>query len=541
MQRKLLLAVGLVSLFILTFVISIFLAFPTDSIRHLAESNLSKMSNGKQIFEIKEMSVSPLLNVTLKNMSMKPSTSEPTPEHLMTKEDTYSGYYCAKSVEVMPFLIDRIFINPSLYKTLTNLPTGTFEINVSDGTITGKLTSRPLSAEVEEEQAQEQEQARQEPEGDEQESARPKRRSRRNKASNDTDEKSADGAKTADTAIKQPSAKSKKAEPILMSLNAKGSKININRLTLVSNFTGAQLHGELDFDTRAQIENNKLKEMHLNLNMLSTALCPKRILLNNSIPYEIPFAILGDITADLTIQNGVLKIAKFQSTGPDIALDVQGTVTLPNDRIKEPNLNLSIKVLPSEAWLEANSMEIIYQYCRKQADGSVDIKFSGPPSRKKIDCGTPIPVEKPVVEKKPASDEQAEHKKEPDSAANDDEKAATPKKREDDQNNAKKKTVIDPPNSHVRSARPDRPAIDRIPKADDKLRHIELRGASDEEIRQIANNPKALKALRDVEATAEADFNRKHHQRLDIDPSAMPAPPLRASQREERARRPKRN
>ena len=181
MQRKLLLVIGLITLFLITFVIALFLTFPTDSTRHYAESSLNNMMKGKQIFEIKDLSVSPLLNVTVKDISMRPATVEQVPEHLMIQEGEYSGYFCAKSVEPMTFIIDEVFLNPKALKTFSGLPEGTFEIKVSGGEITGKLVSARFTEEGEEEEKKEQEAAEDTPE-EEKETARSKKKSKKTDA-----------------------------------------------------------------------------------------------------------------------------------------------------------------------------------------------------------------------------------------------------------------------------------------------------------------------------------------------------------------------
>ena len=398
MQRKLLLAIGLVALFILTFVVAVFWAFPKDSVRHYAEKSLEKVTKGKQIFEIKDMSVSPLLTVTLSDVTMKPATFEQTPEYLMTAEGEYSGYYCAKYVEIMPFIVDQIFVDPDILKLPTGLPNGQFEIKLSGGSILGKLVTAKSSAQVEESEKANSTDS----EDDAKEETKPRRKARKSKEAEEADDAPAEKPKRVLSALK-----AKKAEPLVMNLNAKGQQINLNSFALLSNYTGAQFYGELNFDTRAKLENNQLKAMDVNVTMLSTALCPKRIKVNmGGIPYlELPFTILGDIAGKISIDNGVVTINELKSSGPDLVVDVHGTVTLPNGKsVKEPKFNLNITVLPSEEWLETNSMDAIYQICRRQADGSIEVKLSGSGKRIKPDCGTPIPVEKPTSAPKPAAD-----------------------------------------------------------------------------------------------------------------------------------------
>lgn len=398
MQRKLLLAIGLVALFIVTFVVAVFWAFPKDAVRHYAEKSLEKAMKGKQIFEIKDMSVSPLLTVTLNDVTMKPATFEQTPEYLMTAEGEYSGYYCAKYVEVMPFIIDQILVDPDVLKVATGIPNGQFEINLSGGSILGKLVTTKSLAQVEERETDNPTDS----EDAAKEETKPRRKARKAKDADEADDASAEKPKRG-----LPSLKAKKSDPLVMNLNAKGQQIDLNRFAILSNYTGAQFYGELNFDTRVKLEDNQLKSMDVNMTMLSTALCPKRIKVNmGGIPYlELPFTILGDIAGKIAIENGVVTINELKSSGPDLVVEVHGTVTLPNGKnVKEPKFDLDIMVLPSEEWLETNSMDAIYQICRRQADGSIEVKLSGSGKRMKPDCGKPIPVEKPATAPKPAAD-----------------------------------------------------------------------------------------------------------------------------------------
>ena len=529
MQRKLLLVIGLITLFLITFVIALFLTFPTDSTRHYAESSLNNMMKGKQIFEIKDLSVSPLLNVTVKDISMRPATVEQVPEHLMIQEGEYSGYFCAKSVEPMTFIIDEVFLNPKALKTFSGLPEGTFEIKVSGGEITGKLVSARFTEEGEEEEKKEQEAAEDTPE-EEKETARSKKKSKKTDAED----------KKSDKTNKKPQliTSKKKQVPTLMSVNAKGNRIDLSKLVLLSNATGAQFYGELDFDTRAKLENNKLKDMNLKLNMLSTALCPKRIQSKAlPAPITVPFMILGDIEGELTVQNDVVKIVKLTNTGPDVVFDVQGTISLPVGNVKEPDFNLSIKVSPAQEWLEANEWEEIYKLCRRQDDGSIELKLSGKASNPKADCGKPVASSKPASEtKKPAAAEKKPDNK--DGAAPEtktdasDKKAAPPERAADNVDGSKKKSV----NNLGETFRRQRPDPEHL---ENDLRHVDHHSMTQAEMDQISMNPRARRAMREAEAAAEGDLRMKRTgRRDDLSNADLSDGAERFPKREPRARRP---
>ena len=528
MQRKLLLVIGLIALFLITFVIALFFTFPTDSIRHYAESSLNNMMKGKQVFEIKELSVSPALNMTVKKITMKPSTIEAVPEHLMITEGEYSGYFCAKSVDTMPFIIDEIFISPKALKTLSGLPEGTFKIDVSGGEITGKLISTRLTEEGEDNEEQD---VKEEQPEEEKETARSKKKTKKT----DAEDKKTDKADK-----KQPSmiSKKKKTVPTLMSVNAKGNRIDLSKFAWLSNVTGAQFYGELDFDTRAKLESNKLKDLHLNMNVLSTVLCPKRIQSKDlPMPITVPFMILGDIDGEITIQNDVVKIVKLTNTGPDVIFDVQGTISLPVGNVKEPDFNLSIKISPAEEWLEANEWDGIYQICRKQDDGSIELKLSGKASRLKPNCGKPIPVTKTssdtkkttAAEKKPETNDSAADAK-PDAP---EKKATPPEKPSDKKDDNKKKSVNNLGETFHRQLRPDPDQIEN------DLRHGNHRELTQEEMNRISTNPRAQRAMREVEAAAAGDLRMKRtghrDEQSDVDFSNMGD---RFQKREPRSRRP---
>lgn len=141
MRRKLLVIVGIVILFIIVFVLAIFMTLPTESIRHLAEKTIEKQLKQEQSVEIGDLSVSPLLNVTLKNFSMRPRNVDTSAENFATEGGDYNGFWCAPYVEEQPFVIDEIFVNPSILKVLKKKPAGEFELKIQDGTINGELKS----------------------------------------------------------------------------------------------------------------------------------------------------------------------------------------------------------------------------------------------------------------------------------------------------------------------------------------------------------------------------------------------------------------
>ncbi|MBQ9244182.1 MAG: type II secretion system protein GspN [Proteobacteria bacterium] len=142
MRRKILIVVVGIFVFLVVFAVAIFVTFPTDSIRHFAEKQLEKALKQEQTVEIEEISISPLLNVTARGFKMNPRiVSDEAP--LSTGGGTYMDiYYCAPYVEPMPFVVDEVFVKPSIFKSLNGKPNGHFELRVQDGLIEGDLQSR---------------------------------------------------------------------------------------------------------------------------------------------------------------------------------------------------------------------------------------------------------------------------------------------------------------------------------------------------------------------------------------------------------------
>lgn len=179
----------------------------------------------------------------------------------------------------------------------------------------------------------------------------------------------------------------------LYEILAKAENVSLNEFSLLSNLTQTQIYGNLNTDIRTVIEKNKLMEFFLGLDIENTVLCPKRIKLDmGGIPYiEVPFTIFGNIKGNIEIAGERLIIHQLTSDGPDIKFAVTGDVFLKSEKNREERIDVEMMILPSESWLEENSMSVIYQVCRKQADGSITLKLSGSMKRLKKDCGTPIP------------------------------------------------------------------------------------------------------------------------------------------------------
>lgn len=141
MRRKVLTIIGITIVSLLVFVIAIFVTFPTDSVRHLAEKKLEQVLKQKQSVEIDSVSISPFLNVTAEGFTMTPRLTSNTPS-LSLEGNTYDGFYCAPSVEEQPFIIDKIFVNPNIISTLRKKPSGSFELTMQDGFIEGEVKSQ---------------------------------------------------------------------------------------------------------------------------------------------------------------------------------------------------------------------------------------------------------------------------------------------------------------------------------------------------------------------------------------------------------------
>lgn len=150
MKSKFLLIVGIGILFVVVFIGAIFMTLPTKSIRHFAEKSLEKQLKQEQSVEIDDISISPLLNVTVKKFEMRPRNVEPFDKTYATEENTYEDmFFCASYVDTQPFIIDEIFVEPKVTKLLKKKPEGKFEVKIQDGTITGELKGVDRMMEVE--------------------------------------------------------------------------------------------------------------------------------------------------------------------------------------------------------------------------------------------------------------------------------------------------------------------------------------------------------------------------------------------------------
>ena len=353
MRRKILIVVVGLFVFLVVFLVSIFLTFPTDSIRHLAEKKIEQALKQEQSVEIEDISISPLLNVTAQGFKLTPRTSATDEAPLSTGGGTYLDiYYCAPYVEEQSVVIDEVFVNPSLFKSLKGAPNGTFQMRMQDGAVEGELQSQ---GEV-------------------------------------------------------------------MRLEAEGSDISLNEFALVSNMTKMQIYGLLNFTLSTMLQKGKLKTLNLDMTSMNTALCPKRIKLDVAgLPYiEIPFTVFGMITAKFEIKEDLLIIHELKSSGPDIQLDVTGDVSMKKSG-RGQDLNIEATILPSQEWLDANNMKVLYQICEKHDDGSVHLSLRGTTKKIRHDCGTPIPE---PVEVKDTPAAEPEKKAEPEKAEKADKKPA---------------------------------------------------------------------------------------------------------------------
>ncbi len=431
MQRKLLIGVGLALLFILTFVIAVCIVFPMDSVRHFIEKSLeTKVFKGAQSVEISDLSISPLLNITAKNVTMNPRSVEPVPENMKTAGGEFSGYYCPPAVEIMPVTIDELFVDPSLFASIKGDYSGTLNLKLAGGEIDATLETISRKAADSDEKA--------ENANDDDENA-PKAKTRRNRNRDKDKDEAAEGEEKDTNDDSKPKSKKAKKTPAkdqYMNVTAKGQRISLGDFALIGNKTGMTVYGEMDFDGHVVLHNTELESVNATLNLLNTALCPKRIKLpmGSNMTMDLPFIMLGDVEADLEMSDKTVKINKFTSTGPDIKLDITGDFTLPKRAGAKAKLNITAHIEPSEEWVETNSMDIIYQLCRRNADGSIDMKLEGQLGKLKPDCGTPIPVEKPVVEKKDESKK--------DEAKKDEAKKDEPNPEKKDEPNPEKKKEV---------------------------------------------------------------------------------------------------
>lgn len=141
MRRKILFIVGIVILFILVFIGAIFLMLPTDPIRHFAERTIEKQFKYKQGIEIEDISLSPLLNVSVKGLRAMPREIDNTAASFAIDGGTYSGFYCAPYVEEQQFVIDELFVSPKISSALAKKAEGHFEVTLPNGTIDGDVKS----------------------------------------------------------------------------------------------------------------------------------------------------------------------------------------------------------------------------------------------------------------------------------------------------------------------------------------------------------------------------------------------------------------
>lgn len=148
MRRKLLILLGISVLSSVVFVLAIFFTLPSDKFRHFAEKTIENQLKQKQTVEIDDISVSPLLNITAKGFKMTPRVSSPPQPALETEDKVINDYFCASSVEEIPFIIDKITVDPAVFETIKKKPSGSFKLNLKGGTIQGDVKTRDKLLEI---------------------------------------------------------------------------------------------------------------------------------------------------------------------------------------------------------------------------------------------------------------------------------------------------------------------------------------------------------------------------------------------------------
>ncbi len=148
MRRKLLILLGISVLSLVVFVLAIFLTLPSDKFRHFAEKTIENKLKQSQTVEIEDISVSPMLNITAKGFKMTPRVSSPPQTVFETEDKIINDYFCASSVEEVPFIIDEISVDPALLETLKKKPSGSFKLKLKGGSVKGDVKSRDKLIEV---------------------------------------------------------------------------------------------------------------------------------------------------------------------------------------------------------------------------------------------------------------------------------------------------------------------------------------------------------------------------------------------------------
>lgn len=345
MRRKILLFIGIIAIFFVVFIVSIFFMLPTRSIAHYLEKTIEKQLNYKQSVEINSLFVSPLLNATIEDVTFSPREIDDSAAGFATQGGEFNGFYCAPYVSEQAFTIHEISVNPSVFNLIRKKISGDFNVELESGSLSGSIQSKQNASNI----------------------------------------------------------------------IADAKDISLNEFALLSNLSKMQLYGMLDFSVNAILEKNSLVSLNLKLSSKNTALCPKRLKLSvPSMPYiDLPFTVFGNINASVEMAKDKVNIHKLTSDGPDIRLDIKGSIDLKTRKNPVPRLALEVLVTPSDEWMTTNDMNALYQLCEKLDDGSIRIDVRGTTKKPKIDCGTPVaeplpelPETQPESEKTETDDNQ---------------------------------------------------------------------------------------------------------------------------------------
>lgn len=148
MRRKILFILALSITFFVVFFTAFFLMMPTDAVRHLAEKTIEKQLGYKQAVEIDNLSISPLLNLSLQNFKLTPRQNVSDAAAFATEGGSFNGFYCAPYVEPQPFIIDNAEIFPSLSAALKRTFSGQFDLQIQDGKIDGNIQAKANTIEI---------------------------------------------------------------------------------------------------------------------------------------------------------------------------------------------------------------------------------------------------------------------------------------------------------------------------------------------------------------------------------------------------------
>ncbi len=325
MRAKLLQALLLATVALISTLLFIALTFPDAALKHLVLRSVEKALDHSYRVEAGEMRFGFMSGIEFKQVRMIPRFGADDEDDLPAmkgegaRSDT-GDHYCPVTVEPIPFFIDRMAMDLSWLALARGDMDVDFEIEAADGTIKGALGKEEGVQKL---------------------------------------ETKVDGVRLQRFTLLRNK----------MGLHAEG-----------------RLSGQVSLTFGDQMS---LSSGKMTIVASDVVLCPKRFKVSMpNVPFfELPLTRLGDIAGEVVITpQRRLEFTRFTGEGPDMSFTVEGFIQLASPNFPKTRYEVRISLRPDPAWVQEHAMDILYKMCRRFDDGSVQFLITGQAGEVRRDC-----------------------------------------------------------------------------------------------------------------------------------------------------------